>query len=65
MWVALRGHETPDDEQAVCITRATNGRIHTCDAGIDSSNHPAGIVSLLPEDPDKQAKQIRQQILEP
>ena len=49
-------------EQAICITRARDGRIHTCDAGIDGSNHPAGIVSLLPEDPDKEAQQIRQQI---
>ena len=51
-----------EHEQAICITRGRDGRIHTCDAGIDGSNHPAGIVSLLPEDPDKAAKQIRQQI---
>jgi coenzyme F420-0:L-glutamate ligase/coenzyme F420-1:gamma-L-glutamate ligase len=51
-----------EHEQALCITKAANGRIHTCDAGIDGSNHPAGIVSLLPEDPDKEAQQIRQQI---
>lgn len=51
-----------DHEQAVCITRSKDGRIHTCDAGIDGSNHPAGIVSLLPEDPDAAAKKIREQI---
>jgi len=51
-----------EHEQAICITRGRDGRIHTCDAGIDGSNHPAGIVSLLPEDPDKKAQQIRQQI---
>jgi coenzyme F420-0:L-glutamate ligase/coenzyme F420-1:gamma-L-glutamate ligase len=51
-----------DHEQAVCITKSKDGRIHTCDAGIDGSNHPAGIVSLLPEDPDAEAKRIREQI---
>ncbi|NIP22755.1 MAG: F420-dependent oxidoreductase [Phycisphaerae bacterium] len=51
-----------DHEQAVCITRSKDGRIHTCDAGIDGSNHPAGMVSLLPEDPDAEAKRIREQI---
>jgi len=38
------------------VTRGRDGKIHTCDAGIDGSNHPADIVSLLPEDPDAQAK---------
>jgi len=51
-----------EHEQAVCITRGRDGRIHTCDAGIDASNHPAGIVSLLPEDPDRAAEEIREQI---
>ncbi len=53
----LVGHE-----QALCITRGKNGKIHTCDAGIDSSNHPGDIVSLLPEDPDASAKEIREQL---
>lgn len=48
-----------EHEQAVCITKGRDGRIHTCDAGIDGSNHPAGIVSLLPEDPDGTARNIR------
>jgi len=51
-----------EDEHAVCITKGKDGRIHTCDAGIDSSNHPVGIVSLLPQDPDGQAGKIREQI---
>jgi coenzyme F420-0:L-glutamate ligase/coenzyme F420-1:gamma-L-glutamate ligase len=51
-----------EHEQAVCITRGKDGRIHTCDAGIDGSNHPADIVSLLPEDPDGAAREIRGQI---
>jgi len=51
-----------EHEQAVCITRGKDGRIHTCDAGIDSSNHPAGVVGLLPEDPDKAARLIGEQI---
>ena len=51
-----------EHEQAVCITKDKDGRIHTCDAGIDGSNHPPGVVSLLPEDPDAEAKKIREQI---
>ena len=51
-----------EHEQAVCITRGKDGRIHTCDAGIDGSNHPAGVVGLLPKDPDAEARTIREQI---
>ncbi len=51
-----------DHEQALCITRGKDGRIHTCDAGIDGSNHPGDMVSLLPRDPDAEAGQIREQI---
>jgi len=54
--------ELVEHEQAVCITLGKEGRIHTCDAGIDSSNHPAGVVSFLPEDTDQTAKEIREQI---
>ncbi len=56
------GRELCEHEQAVCITQSKDGRIHTCDAGIDGSNHPPGIVSLLPKDPDAEAKKIREQI---
>ncbi len=51
-----------EHEQALCLTKSKEGRIHTCDAGIDGSNHPPGIVSLLPEDPDAEARKIREQI---
>jgi len=54
--------ELIEHEQALCITKGKDGRIHTCDAGIDGSNHPAGILSLLPEDPDGQARKIREEI---
>lgn len=54
-----RSRELVEHEQALCITRGKDGRIHTCDAGIDGSNHPAGTVSLLPENPDQAAKEIR------
>jgi coenzyme F420-0:L-glutamate ligase/coenzyme F420-1:gamma-L-glutamate ligase len=54
--------ELIEHEQAICITRSRDGRIHTCDAGIDGSNHPAGVVSLLPEEPDDEARKIREQI---
>jgi coenzyme F420-0:L-glutamate ligase/coenzyme F420-1:gamma-L-glutamate ligase len=56
--------ELCEHEQAICITKGRDGKIHTCDAGIDGSNHPADIVSLLPEDPDGEAKRIREQIQE-
>jgi coenzyme F420-0:L-glutamate ligase/coenzyme F420-1:gamma-L-glutamate ligase len=59
---AETGKELIEHEQAVCITKGKDGRIHTCDAGIDGSNHPAGILSLMPEDPDGQARKIREQI---
>jgi coenzyme F420-0:L-glutamate ligase/coenzyme F420-1:gamma-L-glutamate ligase len=48
-----------EHEQALCITLGRDGRISTCDAGIDGSNHPPGIASLMPEDCDAAAKQIR------
>ena len=54
--------ELIEHEQALCITLDKDGRIHTCDAGIDGSNHPPEVVSFLPEDPDGTAKEIREQI---
>jgi coenzyme F420-0:L-glutamate ligase/coenzyme F420-1:gamma-L-glutamate ligase len=48
-----------EHEQALCITLGRDSRLHTCDAGIDGSNHEKGIVSLLPADPDQAAKDIR------
>lgn len=51
-----------EHEQALCVTLGKDGRLHTCDAGIDGSNHEKGIVSLLPEDPDQAAKDIRMEL---
>jgi len=51
-----------EHEQALCITRSTDGRIHTCDAGIDGSNHPEGIVSFMPPEPDEAAEAVREEI---
>jgi coenzyme F420-0:L-glutamate ligase/coenzyme F420-1:gamma-L-glutamate ligase len=51
-----------EHEQALCITMGKDGRLHTCDAGIDGSNHGPGVVSFLPRDPDESAKKIREQI---
>ena len=48
--------------QAVCITKGPDGRIYSFDSGIDGSNHPEDVVSLLPEDPDAEARKIREQI---
>ncbi|MGA2322673.1 MAG: coenzyme F420-0:L-glutamate ligase [Sedimentisphaerales bacterium] len=54
--------ELVEHEQALCITMGKDGRLHTCDAGIDGSNHEKGVVGLLPEDPDQAAKDIREQL---
>ncbi len=51
-----------EHEQALCITAGKDGRLHTCDAGIDGSNHEKGIVSLLPTDPDQAARDIRKDL---
>src|SRR4030042_1067397 len=51
-----------DNEKCLFITRSKTGSIHTCDAGIDGSNHPVGVVSLFPEDPDGEAAKIRAEI---
>lgn len=49
-------------EGAMCITRDPQGRIYTHESGIDGSNHPHGIVSVPPPDPDEAALAIREQI---
>jgi coenzyme F420-0:L-glutamate ligase/coenzyme F420-1:gamma-L-glutamate ligase len=51
-----------DNEKCLFITKSPTGSIHTCDAGIDGSNHPVGVVSLFPEDPDAEAAKIRAEI---
>jgi coenzyme F420-0:L-glutamate ligase/coenzyme F420-1:gamma-L-glutamate ligase len=51
-----------DAEKCLFITKSPTGSIHTCDAGIDGSNHPVGVVSLFPEDPDAEAAKIRAEI---
>ena len=55
-------NELVEHEQALCVTMGKGGRLHTCDAGIDGSNHEKGVVSLLPEDPDQAAKDIREEL---
>ena len=54
--------ELIEHEKALCITVSREGRVHTCDAGIDGSNHERGVVSMLPRDPDRSAKEIREKI---
>jgi coenzyme F420-0:L-glutamate ligase/coenzyme F420-1:gamma-L-glutamate ligase len=51
-----------DNEKCLFITKSPTGSIHTCDAGIDGSNHPEGVVSLFPQDPDAEAAKIRAEI---
>jgi coenzyme F420-0:L-glutamate ligase/coenzyme F420-1:gamma-L-glutamate ligase len=47
-------------ERALCITMGKDNRLHTCDAGLDGSNHEKGVIGLLPEDPDQAARDIRE-----
>ncbi|MGA2914676.1 MAG: coenzyme F420-0:L-glutamate ligase [Sedimentisphaerales bacterium] len=51
-----------DNEKCLFVTQSPTGSIHTCDAGIDGSNHPEGIVSLFPDNPDGEAAKIRKEI---
>jgi len=54
--------ELIEHERAMCVTRDKNGRICTSDAGIDGSNHPVDVVSLLPADADGEARKVREQV---
>jgi len=51
-----------DYEQCILITLSPRGILHTCDAGIDGSNHPEGVVSFMPPDPDEVAEAVREEI---
>src|SRR3989304_1349443 len=48
-------------DQGILITETKQGMI-CANAGVDQSNVDAGMVSLLPEDPDRSAKQLRQEL---
>ncbi len=49
-------------EQCLLITISPGGTLHTCDAGIDGSNHPEGVVSFMPPEPDEVAEAVREEI---
>ncbi|MCX5633861.1 MAG: coenzyme F420-0:L-glutamate ligase [Phycisphaerae bacterium] len=51
-----------NNEKCLFITKSPTGSIHTCDAGIDGSNHPEGIVSLFPDNPDDEALKVRKEL---
>jgi coenzyme F420-0:L-glutamate ligase/coenzyme F420-1:gamma-L-glutamate ligase len=51
-----------EEEKAICFTVGKEGRLHTCDAGIDDDNHEDGTVGLLPEDPDSAASNLRKEL---
>ena len=57
-----RSTDLCDYEQCILITLSPRGILHTCDAGIDGSNHPEGIVSFMPPDPDEVAEAVREEI---
>lgn len=52
--------EALDDVPAMLITER-NGRLCT-NAGVDWSNSPAGMMTVLPEDPDESARRLREGI---
>jgi len=56
-------NELCDNEQCVFITISPDGRLHTCDAGIDGSNHAEGVVSFMPPDADEAAEAVREEIM--
>lgn len=56
-----RASQLLEEEKSVLITKDRQGRISN-QAGIDSSNHPDDIVSLLAADPDRMALTLRQDI---
>ncbi|MHC5060415.1 MAG: coenzyme F420-0:L-glutamate ligase [Planctomycetota bacterium] len=60
---ARTGEKLCDQEQCIFLTFSPNGSIHTCDAGIDGSNHPDDIVSFIPPDPDEAAEAVREDIM--
>ncbi len=47
-----------------CLLIVKRGDHIYSDAGLDFSNHPKGIVSIPPENPDKYAREIRERIKE-
>ena len=51
-----------EEEACILVTKDKEGRLHTYDGGIDSSNHPSDTVSLLPPDPDGSARRLRYEI---
>ena len=51
-----------ENEHCVFITMSPGGAIHTCDAGIDGSNHPEGLVSFMAPDSDEVAQAVREEI---
>lgn len=54
--------ELCDHEQCIFFTVSPRGILHTCDAGIDGSNHPEDLVSFMPPEPDEAAEAVREEI---
>jgi len=57
-----RAYEAAEKSPYKLIVRR-GGQIYSS-AGLDTSNHPVGVASVPPENPDKFAKEIRDRILE-
>ncbi len=65
------GKLSPDPERArrvldrfPCEVFVRRGGTVFSSAGVDSSNHPPGVVSLVPADPDAAARRLREEIRE-
>ena len=58
-----RSNKLCDYEQCVFITLSPEGQLHTCDAGIDGSNHAEGMVSSMPPNADEAAEAVREEIM--
>ena len=57
-----RAHEVID--KIPCILCVRRDKQFYSDAGLDFSNHPEGVVSVPPRDPDSYAKELRKRITE-
>lgn len=62
-WIARETRRVVARRGDLTIAETAHGFV-CANAGVDSSNVPAGFVSLLPEDPDGSAERIRRELVE-
>ncbi|AQT69553.1 F420-0--gamma-glutamyl ligase [Anaerohalosphaera lusitana] len=55
--------EVCDREKVICVTKdCKSWRFYTHDGGLDRSNFPPGLIGVLPEDPDAEARKIGERL---